>query len=187
VDVETDVPRLKGALILTQRKVMEEIVGADRLARALEKLPDEVRLAYEAVTPFTWFPAEWFNAVVAVVADEMGTEVLTFHAEVLRTSLERTFSLLWRAFLHITSDEALISRTPLFWSRSYTQGELTSRFKSYGEAEVTLRGWPEVPDIQIQAVRKGIETVMKLAGRKWVKVTSERRPSGALFHVTWRP
>lgn len=187
MDTATEIPRLKGALILTQRQVMEELIGSERLARALEKLPDEVRRAYVAVTPFTWFPAEWFNAVVTAVADEMGTNVLTFHAEVLRTSLERTMTLLWRALLHITSDEALINRTPLFWSRSYSQGELTAKMRGYGEAEVSLRGWPDVPDIQMQAVRKGIETVMRLAGRRWVKVTSERRPLGALFHVTWRP
>jgi hypothetical protein len=80
-----------------------------------------------------------------------------------------------------------VSRTPLLWSRSYTQGELTAKVHGPGVAEVALRGWPNVPDIQIQAIKTLVGTVMRLAGRKNIKVTAERRPTGAVFFATWRP
>jgi hypothetical protein len=180
-------PRLSGTLILTQRKVMEKLVGAHVVKQALTKLPDEVRCEYEAITPLTWFPAIWFNEIVAAVAAEVKMDVLVFHAEVLRRSAELTILKIWGTFMRLTSDQALVSRTPVLYSRSYTQGELTTRVLGHGRAEITLRGWPNVPEIQIQALKIFIGTVLKVAGRKNPTVTAERRPTGAAFHATWRP
>ena len=180
-------PRLSGTLILTQRRVMEKLVGAHVVQRALAKLPDEVRREYEALTPLGWFPALWFNDIVAAVAAEVGMDVLVFHAEVLHRSAELTILKVWGIFMRLTSDQALVSRTPILYSRSYTQGELTTRLLGRGRAEITLRGWPYVPEIQIQALRIFIGTVLKVAGRKDPAVTAERRTTGAAFHATWRP
>jgi hypothetical protein len=180
-------PRLSGALIITQRKVMEKLVGAHVVKQALAKLPDEVRCEYEAMTPLTWFPALWFNEIVAAVAAEVKMDVLAFHAEVLSKSAELTILKLWGIFMRLTSDQALVSRTPILYSKSYTQGELTTKALGQGRAEITLRGWPGVPDIQIQALQIFIGTVLKVAGRKSPTVTAERRPTGAVFHATWRP
>ena len=180
-------PRLSGALIITQRKVMEKLVGAHVVKQALAKLPDEVRCEYEAVTPLTWFPALWFNEIVAGVAAEVKMDVLAFHAEVLSKSAELTILKLWGVFMRLTSDQALVSRTPILYSKSYTQGKLTTKALGQGRAEITLQGWPGVPDIQIQALQIFIGTVLKVAGRKSPTVTAERRPTGAVFHATWRP
>jgi hypothetical protein len=165
---------------------MEKLVGADVVRQALARLPDEVRREYEALTPLSWFPALWFNDVVAAVAAEVRMDVLVFHAEVLRRSAELTILKIWGIFMRLTSDQALVSRTPVLYSRSYTQGELTTRILGPGCAEVTLRGWPHVPEIQIQALKVFIGTVLKVAGRKSPTVTAERRPTGAAFHATWR-
>jgi hypothetical protein len=166
---------------------MEKLVGAHVVKQALTKLPDQVRAEYEALTPLSWFPALWFNDVVAAVAAEVRMDVLVFHAEVLRRSAELTILKIWGIFMRLTSDQALVSRTPILYSRSYTQGELTTRILGPGRAEITLRGWPHVPEIQIQALKIFIGTVLKIAGRKHPTVTAERRPTGALFHATWRP
>lgn len=182
-----DIPCVSTTLLLSQRKVMEDLVGAHVVTRALSRLPDEVRIAYEGIVPLSWFPVAWFNDVVTAVATEAGGNVLAFHAEVLHTNAERTVSKLWRVFLRFTSDEALMSRTPVLYSRSYTQGELTAKFRGPGRMEVTLRGWPDVPDIQVQVVKVGVGTVLKFAGRKHLHVTADRRPTGALFTATWRP
>ena len=182
-----DTPRLSGTLIITQRKVMEKLVGAHVVKQALTRLPDEVRREYEALTPLTWFPALWFNDIVAAVAAEVRMDVLAFHADVVHRSAELTVVKIWGIFMRLTSDQALVSRTPILYSRSYTQGELTAKFLGPGCAEITLRGWPHVPEIQIQAFKIFIGTVLKVAGRKHPKVTAERRPTGAAFHATWRP
>jgi hypothetical protein len=174
-------------LILTQRRVMEKLVGEHVVKRALAKLPDEVRREYEALTPLTWFPALWFNDIVAAVAAEMKMDVLAFHSSVIHKSAEQTLLKVWGMFMRFTSDDALVSRTPILYSRSYNQGELTARRLGAGRIEVTLRGWPSVPDIQIQAIKVTIATVLRLAGRKNPEVVSERRLTGAVFHVEWQP
>lgn len=180
-------PRVAGTLILTQRKVMEMRVGAHVVKQALAKLPEEVRCEYEALTPLTWFPACWFNDIVTAVAAEVKMNVLSFHAEVLHRSAEQTIVKTWGVFMRLTSDQALVNRTPVWYSRSYTQGELTTKILGQGRAEVTLRDWPQVPDIQIQALRIFIGTVLKVSGRKNPEVKAERRLTGAVFHATWRP
>jgi hypothetical protein len=113
-------------------------------------------------------------------------DVLAFHADVLRRSAELTVLKIWGIFMRLTSDQALVSRTPVLYSRSYTQGELTTKILGPGIAEITLRGWPHVPEIQVQALKMFIGTVLKIAGRKNPKVTAERRPTGAVFHAIWR-
>lgn len=184
---ETVIPRLSGMLLIVQRKTMEELVGARVVTQALAKLPDKIRREYDMIAPLSWFPVEWFNLLVTTVAAEVGIPVLNLHAEITRTSSERTASMVWRVFLRLTSDEALLERTPLLYSRSCSQGELTGKVVSPGKAEVTLIGWPGIPDIQMQGLRMMIASVMKVAGRKAVKVTADRRPSGACFLVTWHP
>lgn len=180
-------PRLSGILILTQRREMEKLVGEHVVKRALAKLPDEVRRDYEALTPLSWFPALWFNDVIAAVAAEMKMDVLAFHSTVINRSAEQTLVKVWGMFLRFTSDDALVSRTPILYSRSYNQGELTAKRLGAGRADVTLRGWPSVPDIQIQAIKVTIATVLRLSGRKNPAVVAERRLTGAVFHVEWQP
>ena len=56
-----------------------------------------------------------------------------------------------------------------------------------GRAELALSDWPGVPEIAQRGLRVGVETVLRVAGRQNVRVTSEARPDGALFHASWRP
>jgi hypothetical protein len=74
---------------------MEKLVGEHVVKRALAKLPDEVRRDYEALTPLSWFPALWFNDIVAAVAAEMKMDVLAFHSMVIHRSAEQTLVKVW--------------------------------------------------------------------------------------------
>jgi hypothetical protein len=37
-----------------------------------------------------------------------------------------------------------------------------------------------------RGLRVGVETVLRVAGRQNVRVTSEPQPNGARFHASWR-
>jgi len=55
-----------------------------------------------------------------------------------------------------------------------------------GKAEVVLNGWPGVSARHVRTLGISIATVVTLAGRKEVNVTSSPAADGAVFQLTWR-
>jgi hypothetical protein len=187
VPARDDVPKVSGSPLINQRKVMEEMVGAATVARALAKLPRDLVSDYESLTPLSWFPVSWFNEVLFAVAAEVGRNPIEFHSEITRISAERTFSTVWRLLLRFASAEAIVQRTPVLYSRGYTHGELTAKLQGSGRAELTLSKWPDIHDLQIRSLQIATAIGLKLAGFKDVKVIGARGGSGAFFIAAWRP
>ena len=52
--------------------------------------------------------------------------------------------------------------------------------------EVELVDWPELPEWPLRGTRIGIETVLRVAGRKDVKVEGRRTKTGASYLASWR-
>lgn len=180
----TDV-RASGALVLEERKVLEEMVGRDALRRALDSLPDPIRREYELLTAAERIRVPTVEAVYEAAAREIGREPLRLHRDIVRTGVERTLKTLWRMLLRFTTDEALVARTPLIYSRTFDTGRLESRIVSPGLAHIRLTGWPDVSEMQMNGLATGIETVLRCAGRKNVRVTYDRASDGAIIIATW--
>jgi hypothetical protein len=179
-------PRVSGAVLLDQHRVMEEIAGKDVVKAAMAKLDPEQRSEYESLLPVSWCSVTTANAVVTAVARECGRNASALQAEVVRVGVERTLKSIWRIILRFTWDDALISRTPMIYSKTYDRGELKAKMAYPGRAEVDLVGWPTVPQLDIEGLATGIETVLRVAGRRDVKVNWERRPGGVFYVATWR-
>jgi hypothetical protein len=120
------------------------------------------------------------------MAAEMRRSVSDLHTEVARLSIERTFRALWRVLLRFTTDEALMSRTPAIFARSYNRGKLESSFPAKGRAVAKLRDWRNAPEWPLRATRIGIETVLVIAGRKDVRVKCTRTDDGAEYSAVWK-
>lgn len=88
--------------------------------------------------------------------------------------------------LRLTSDSALVSRTPVLYAKSYNRGRLVASIVFGGRGHVELLDWPDVPDWPIRGTQAGIETGLEIAGRRNVRVEPTRTRTGASFHVTWR-
>jgi hypothetical protein len=88
--------------------------------------------------------------------------------------------------LRLSSDEALIKRTPMIYSRSRNVGELSARIVEPGRAELKLTEWPEITDRQMRSVGVGIESVIALTGRRSVQMRCTRTASGAVFDLRWQ-
>jgi hypothetical protein len=177
---------VSGALASNLRVVLEEHAGREVVRAALARVAPDVRDEFESVTSVGWVRIATFETVFGQVARESGTTVTVLHESVARISIERTMRTVWRMLLRLTTDNALISRTPVIFSRSYNRGRLEARIPTTGRGEITLADWPEVPEWPLRATRIGVETVLRLAGRKDVRVERERRESGAFFLATWR-
>jgi hypothetical protein len=88
--------------------------------------------------------------------------------------------------LRLTTDKALISRTPVIFGKSYDRGRLEADIPKPGHGEILLLDWPDVPPWPLRATRIGVQTVLSIAGRKDVRVECTRTAAGAHYIATWR-
>ena len=180
-----DVPRASGALIAKERKVLEEIVGADTVHRALQNVPPAIRREYDTLTPLTKIPTQVVETVYEAVAHEAGRDVFRMHRDVVRTGVEQALKSIWRVLLRFTGDDALVRRTPLFFNRGLSKGELQAAMVGPGKAEIRLTGWAGVSAMQINGIAAAVEAVLSCAGRQNVRVESHRTLDGACLIATW--
>lgn len=181
---------MSGANIILTRRALETLVGAELVARALASLPRESAEAYTGVTPVGWVPVRIVDAVTQAVAAAAASSEWTperLSEESARLGVESLMKGLWRVILRFTSDEALVARTPLIYSKTFNVGRLESIIPRPGIAEVTHSGWATITDLQIVGLGAGIQTVLRCAGRKDAKVSVKRTPTGAFFTGTWTP
>jgi hypothetical protein len=145
-----------------------------------------VRAEVEAAQPVGWVPIDAVEQTFEALSAEVGTTVAELHERVARRSIDLTIRKFWRLFLRVTTDSALVSRAPSMFSRSYNRGRLESKVTSSGRGESRLHDWPNAPEWPLRGTRIGIEVSLGIAGRKDVRATCTRTPTGAVFIVTWR-
>lgn len=185
--VNDQVPSISGALACGLRDVAAELVGDQAvIGRALARLPEEARIRYSTATAIEWMPIDVMEAAFTEIAGEIGSDVATFHERVANISIERTLRTVWRLLLRLTSDRALVSRTPSVFARSYNRGRLVAAIPEPGRGEISLLDWPGAPAWPIRATRIGIATVLRVAGRNDVRVDVGTTPTGARYIATWR-
>ena len=180
------VPSASGISVLDLRAALEEIVGKDVVVQALASLPPETRSEFVEITALSWVPLATVSKVVDTVAAQAGKNPERLIDDAVRRAVERTFKTVWRVMLRFTTDAALINRTPVVYSLSRNIGRLTARIVSPGKSEVVLTEWPGVSARHVRTLGISIATVVTLAGRKNVGVTSTPTDDGARFHLTWR-
>jgi hypothetical protein len=180
------VPSASGISVLDLRAALEEIVGKDVVAQGVASLPAETRSEFTEITALSWVPLATITRVVDAVAAAARKNPERLIDDAVRRAVERTFKTVWRVMLRFTTDAALIARTPVIYSLSRNIGRLTSRMLSPGRAEVTLSDWPGVSARHVRTLGISISTVVTLAGRKEVAVTSTPSSDGAVFRLTWR-
>jgi hypothetical protein len=179
-------PQVSGALACGLREVVAEMVGRPAIDRALERVPADARATYTGALPVGWVPIRVMEMVFKEIAAEAGTNVADLHTRVARTSIERTFRRFLRMLLKITTDQALVSRTPVIFARSYDCGRLEAKIPEPGRGVITLLDWPDAPDWPLRATRVGIESVLSIAGRRDVRVSCSRTSTGAIFFANWK-
>lgn len=178
-------PSVSGTLACSLREHVCDLVGRQTVDEALRTVPETTRSLYESATAVGWVPIETMEAVFSAIADRAGLTVAELHERVARQSIERTFRTVWRMLLRLTTDRALVSRAPVIFSKSYNRGRLVAEFPVRGRAEVRLEDWPDVPEWPLRATRIGVETVLRVAGRRRVRVRTTRTEDGALFTAEW--
>ena len=168
------------------RRALEELVGVNVVASALKKLPPKVREEFDPVTPMTWVPLTTSIMAVEFIAAEAHRHPDDLMDEAVRRGAETMFRTSWRLLLRFTTDRALIARTPVLYSKWRNIGQLESKLLAPNRAEILLRGWPGVSERNVRTLGVSIETVLRLAGRRAVRVEWTRTPDGARYLAFWR-
>ncbi len=179
-------PCLSGTVLLDTRWAIAHLYGEGVLERALGRVPPEVREVYEGATHISWVPCEKANLVYDAIAEEVGLSPREMAERVVPLSIERSLTTVWRAFLVMTSDQALFARAPLIYARSRSVGVLSARVLAPGTAEVVIRGWPRMPERDAYSLALGAATVLRLAGRRAVRADTTSTPDGARIAIRWR-
>lgn len=179
-------PSAAGATIQTLRRVLEDMVGVNVMASALKKLPAKVREEFDPVTPMSWVPLTSTIAAVECIAAEAKRHPDELMDEAVRRAAEQMFRTSWRLLLRFTTDAALIARTPVMYSKWRNVGMLESNLLGPGRSEILLRGWPGVSERNVRTLGVSIETVLRLAGRRAVRIEWTRSSDGARYLAFWR-
>jgi hypothetical protein len=179
-------PSATGATIKVLRRALEDIVGVNVVASALQKLPGKIREEFDPVTPMTWVPLTTSVMAVQYVAAESRRPADDLMDEAVRRGAEQMFRTSWRLLLRLTTDHALIARTSVIYSKWRNIGQLESKLLSTGRAEIWLRGWPGVSERNVRTLGVSIETVLRLAGRRAVRIEWSRTADGARYLAFWR-
>lgn len=178
-------PRLSGANVVEARKALVKLLGADVVTRAIAALPDGDREIYGLATAVGWVPLSITENVLVNCAERAHWPLDLLASETARVATETLVTGLWRVLLRFTSDSALVSRTPLLYSKTYDTGSLSSDLPGGGRATITLTGWPDIPELQILSLGSGIATVLRCAGREQVRLTPQRTSTGVVYTGSW--
>jgi hypothetical protein len=174
---------VSGAIVLDQIQLAKDLLGAQAIDDALQRMPPAAHAELCALLPMGWcsvLTAAEFHCAVAGVT---GQDVVVWHRKVVRAGLERTFTTFWRFLMRLTSIEALVKRAAVIYGKSYDRGAMVARSIGPGHVEAIISGWPEMPDFELDAVRCGFETIVALAGRQGTVVHVARHPDGAVLDI----
>lgn len=181
----TGEPTISGALITQHRGILIELVGEEVLARSLARLPAADRELVQGATSLSFIPIRVADAMYRAIGTESGRDYVHLHEQVSRMAVDRALKTIWRLLLRFTSDEALVARTPVIFTKAFPQGVLVPRVTGPGKAEIRVESWPHMHEYAIRGTRVAIENVLRLAGRSNVKIAAEATHDGCLYRVTW--
>ncbi len=181
-----DVPSVSGTLIRGLLDAADELLGKDAVQRGISAIEPEIGSLVAGAVPGRWIPITAAETTFRGIAGAAHRDWPTLHVELARHTVERAYQTFWRMLLRLTSDSALVSRTPVIFGKSYNHGRLVASIPISGRGEVELVDWADVPDWPIRGTRAGIETGLRIAGRRNVRVECKRTPTGASYVVTWR-
>jgi hypothetical protein len=180
------VPSLSGVAAIDCIAALEELVGPSAIAAAKSQLAEEMRFELDSMSAVSWVPLETFNEFVDAIGRAAGVEPDPLLDKSIRLATQRTFRTVWRMLLRVTTDDALIKRAPLIYSRSRNFGQLTARMAEPGRAEVLLTGAADANDRTLRTVGVGIQCVAEIAGRRDVRMSFARTSDGGRYDIRWR-
>jgi hypothetical protein len=182
---DADLPSVSGTLIHSLVEVAREKLGHQVVTTGFGSAPGDAGAVVVNATPGQWIPIAAVETAFESLAKAAGRDLPALHIELARIGVERTIRRFWRMLLKVTSDSALVSRTPVIFAKSYNRGRLVPAIVAPGRGHVELVDWPQAPEWPVRGTRAGIEAALTVAGRQNVRADVKRTATGAVYSVTW--
>jgi hypothetical protein len=177
---------MSSTLLLDQIRLMNEVYGEEAVGLAIGGLPLALRDEITELLPGGWCSTDAARELKYGVAAQVGKDPLVVQRRIVRLGIERTFTTVWRFFVRHVSDEGILKRAPILYSRSFNRGRLELVQFRPGEAELDLHGWPTIPEFDLVGLTSGIESVLAVSGRTDGRAETTRRGATLRLRVTWR-
>lgn len=168
-------------LVLSQRRRMEALVGADRVAAAIDTLEPAMRRDYLDASALGWVPQPAVREVTRAVAQSAGLTGEALVERIVRDSVLELCQGPWNILLRLTSDEALIERAASLFARSFDGGTIRAR-RTSDAVEIVLEGWPRPDRMDLVSIRAGIAATLEAVDRRAV-IEMGAQPGGARYVV----
>ena len=180
------VPSYAGTSILHMKDAVRALYGESVLREGLSRLDPEVRSQLEHATPMGWVPADSLAQAIEAWSGIAGVGGDDMTVRCARHATTQTLTTVWRLFLSLTTDAALITRAPILYSKTRNVGELTVEGVEKGRARLVVRGWPGMSDRQLLSLCTNVETLLDLTGRKGPSAHAKRTADGGVIELRWR-
>lgn len=166
-------------------EALATLYGRPMIDAGLARLPLDERIQVEQAFAQMWVPVEILAHAVDAWAEVSGISDEELTRRGVRLSTRNAVSTLWRMLFRVTTDEALITRTPILYSRIRNVGQMTSHLRAEREARVVLTGWRRGTDRQLLSLAVAIESILECSGRPRVRSTWKRTSDGGVIDLSW--
>jgi hypothetical protein len=112
-------------------------------------------------------------------------EPLELQRWVVQEGVRKTINGVWKLLARLVSDDQLIKRSPLLYSKTFDRGVMTITVPRSGQAIAQIVGWPGIPEFDIVGLLAGIEAVFASFDRPRTRGTFERTSDGVTFRIEW--
>lgn len=106
---------MSGTAMLDALRALEELIGSEGMIAARRALSADQRDELEGSTAVTWIRVDTGSALFDAAAQLCGRLPEQLIEDAVRRAADRTFNTVWRTFLRLTTDDALIKRAPLIY------------------------------------------------------------------------
>ncbi len=179
--------KLKGTGVRSTLAAAEKVVGAEGLARALDRLPSELRGMVDAgILSAGWYPVE-INAGLHVAIHELyGKGGWEPNREIGRQAARSDFGGVYRVLLRTVSHATLWERVALAWRQYNSGGEARFAHPRPGEAYGIVTGAAGYNRGLWESVCGRLEVMLELTGVRASSVSlAEATPTSVRTEVLW--
>jgi hypothetical protein len=177
---------ITGTMVRSHLEALRERVGTAAFEQVLSEMSTEQQEELGLVTPLSWVRIATLNDLYGRLGPLVGLSLEELHVEIASLVVGKAVTTVWRALLRLTTDDMLISRSPVLFKRAYQQGRLEVRRAAPGHAQIEVVEWPSMSDFAMRGLRVGIESTLRAAGRKHARGTARRTPGGAVLFFEWK-
>jgi hypothetical protein len=178
--------QISGAMVRSHVAALREKVGDGAYEAAFASLKAEERDELTLPTPLSWVRIQTLERLYAALAAGLGMTVEDLHTEIASRVVGEAVKTVWRALLHIASDEMLIGRAPPLFRKAYRQGRLEVTHAERGSADLAVFEWPGMSEFALRGFRVGLESTLRAAGRRDPRASAIATRGGAVLKLEWR-